>query len=346
LAVPPRLGQFVRHIVPPHGDACLISRCLIAVLVGLGLLCGSRATSAETSADRWPARPITLVVAFPPATTVDVAARTIAQDLAKRLGQPVIVENRPGGGGVIGTVAVAKAPADGYTLLMTGIGPAVLRPLVDRTVAYDPATDLTPIVLVGDAVNVLATSPPRGFASVADVVAYAKRNPGKLTIGHSGPGTINHLIAVLFSAEAGIQSTLISYQGSSPIVADLAGGQIEAGFIAYGAGSNAARILAVTTDRRVAFLHDTPTLEESGFPNVVGSTWNAIFAPAGLPGQIAAKLNAAIDGFLAEEEVRKRFDAVGYRVLGGSPERLRAQRADDRARWSKVVRSAHISVDP
>jgi tripartite-type tricarboxylate transporter receptor subunit TctC len=199
---------------------------------------------------------------------------------------------------------------------------------------------------VGDAVNVLATSPQRKFGGVADVVAYAKRNPGRLTIGHSGPGTINHLIAVLFSAEAAIQSTLISYQGSSPIVADLAGGQIDSGFIAYGAGSNAARILAVTTDARVAFLPGIPTMKESGFPNVVGSTWNAIFAPAGLPAPIAAKLNAAIDGFLAEAEVRKRFYAVGYRVLGGAPERLRAQMADDRARWSKVVESAHITVNP
>lgn len=324
----------------------MISRCVVAVLVGLGLLCGSGATSAERNADNWPTQPITLVVAFPPATTVDVAARAIAQDLARRLGQPVLVENRPGSGGVIGTVAVAKAPADGYTLLMTGIGPAVLRPLVDHTIAYNPAADLTPIILVGDAVNVLATSQSRGFASVADVVAYAKRNPGELTIGHSGPGTINHLIAVLFSAEAGIQSTLISYQGSSPIVADLAGGQIEAGFMAYGAGSNAARILAVTTDQRVAFLPGIPTLKESGFPNVAGSTWNAIFAPAGLPAPVAAKLNAAIGGFLAEDEVRRQFFAVGYRVLGGPPERLRAQMADDRARWSKVIESAHITVSP
>jgi tripartite-type tricarboxylate transporter receptor subunit TctC len=286
------------------------------------------------------------VVAFPPATTVDVAARAIAQDLAKRLGQPVVVENRPGGGGVIGTLAVARAPADGYTLLMAGIGPAVLRPLVDHKLAYDPVADLTPIILVGDAVNVLATSPQRGFAGVADVVAYAKRNPGKLTIGHSGPGTINHLMAVLFSAEAGIQSTLISYPGSSPIVADLAGGQIDSGFIAYGAGSSAARILAVTTGQRVAFLPGVSTMTESGFPNVAGSTWNAIFAPAGLPAPIAAKLNAAIGGFLAENEVRKRFDAVGYRVLGGPAGRLRAQMADDRARWSKVVETAHITVNP
>ncbi|HEY4921456.1 MAG TPA: tripartite tricarboxylate transporter substrate binding protein [Xanthobacteraceae bacterium] len=305
---------------------------------------GALCLSGPVEAQSWPQRAIMLVVAFPPATTVDVAARAIAQDLTKTLGQPVVVENRPGGGGVIGTVSVVKAAPDGYTLLMARIGPAVLHPLVDHNLAYDPVADLTPVILVGDAVNVLAASPQRGWASVADVVAYAKQRG--LTIGHSGPGTINHLLALLFSTEAGIWSTLISYQGSAPIVSDLAGGQIDTGFIAYGAGSRAARILAVATDERVDFLAYVPTLKEAGFPNVVGSTWNAIFAPAGLRAPIAARLNAAIGAFLAKDETRKRFDAVGYRILGGSPERLRAQMTDDRARWSKVVETAHISVSP
>jgi tripartite-type tricarboxylate transporter receptor subunit TctC len=314
------------------------ARSAVTVVAIVAALCGA----GQVAAQSWPSRPITLIVAFPPATTVDVAARAIAKDLAESLGQPVLVENRPGGGGVIGTLAVAKANPDGYTLLMAGIGPAVLRPLVDRKLAYDPVADLTPIILVGDAVNVLAASPQRGFADVADVVAYAKRQ-GELTIGHSGPGTINHLIAILFSAEAGIKSTLISYPGSSPIVADLAGGQIDTGFIAYGAGSNAAKLLAVATEERVDFLHGIPTLKESGFRDVVGSTWNAIFAPAGLPVPIITKLNAAIGAFLTKDETRRRFEAVGYRLLGGPPERLRTQMADDRARWSKVIESAHLN---
>jgi tripartite-type tricarboxylate transporter receptor subunit TctC len=314
------------------------ARSALTVVAIVAALCGA----GQVAAQSWPSRPITLIVAFPPATTVDVAARAIAKDLAESLGQPVLVENRPGGGGVIGTLAVAKANPDGYTLLMAGIGPAVLRPLVDRQLAYDPVADLTPIILAGDAVNVLAASPQRGFADVADVVAYAKRQ-GELTIGHSGPGTINHLIAILFSAEAGIKSTLISYPGSSPIVADLAGGQIDTGFIAYGAGSNAAKLLAVATEERVDFLHGIPTLKESGFRDVVGSTWNAIFAPAGLPVPIITKLNAAIGAFLTKDETRRRFEAVGYRLLGGPPERLRTQMADDRARWSKVIESAHLN---
>jgi hypothetical protein len=203
-----------------------LARSIAMVVAVAGALC----LSGPVEAQSWPQRAITLVVAFPPATTVDVAARAIAQDLTKTLGQPVVVENRPGGGGVIGTVSVVKAAPDGYTLLMAGIGPAVVHPLVDHNLAYDPVADLTPVILVGDAVNVLAASPQRGWASVADVVAYAKQRG--LTIGHSGPGTINHLLALLFSTEAGIGSTLISYQGSAPIVSDLAGGQIDTGFIA------------------------------------------------------------------------------------------------------------------
>jgi tripartite-type tricarboxylate transporter receptor subunit TctC len=313
-------------------------RAIIAV-VGWLFLCAG-ATRAE-DAPTWPTRAITLVVAFSPGTAVDLAGRAIAQNLSTVLHQPVIVENRAGSGGVVGSVTVAKAPADGYTLLMTGIGPAVLRPLVDTSVNYDPVADFTPIILVGDAVNVLATS-PKGFASVADVVAYAKANPGKLTIGHSGAGTMGHLIALLFAAEAGFNATFVGYPGSSPLVTDLAGGHIATGVIVYAPGSDATKILAVGTQDRVDFLPTVPTLAESGYPKVVGSTWNAIFAPAGLPGPVAARLNAAIAASLAEPELRKRFAANGYRLLGGPASLLRDRMADDRTKWSKVIAAANL----
>jgi len=313
-------------------------RAILAVLAGLFL--ASEAALAE-AAPPWPAHAITLVVAFSPGTAVDLAARAIAQDLSSALGQPVVVENRPGGGGVVGSVTVAKAPSDGYTLLMTGIGPAVLRPLIDPGVTYDPVADFTPIALVGEAVNALAAR-PEGFASVADVVTHAKQNPGKLTIGHSGPGTMGHLIALLFAAEAGIDATFIGYPGSSPLVTDLAGGHIDTGMIVYAPGSEAARILAVATQERVDFLPGVPTLAESGYPDVVGSTWNAIFAPARLPGAIAARLNAAIAAFLAQPEMRRRFALSGYRLLGGPAALLRDRMADDRAKWSKVIAAANL----
>jgi tripartite-type tricarboxylate transporter receptor subunit TctC len=311
--------------------------CAFLGLVATGLV--------ASGAEPWPARSISLVVAFPPSTTPDFAARAIAQDLSGVLGHPVVVETRAGAGGVVGSATVAKAPADGHTLLVTGVGPSVLRPLVDDKLAYDAVADFAPIILIGDGPNMLAVSPQSGFASVRDVVAYAKQNPGKLTIGHSGPGTINHLIGLLFAAEAGIEANFIAYAGSAPIVTNLAGGHIDAGFIAAGPSSGAAKILAAATDERVGFLPSVPTLKDTGFPAVVGSTWNGIFAPAGLPPEIVARLNAAIDAFLHRGDTRKQFAAVGFRILGGPPERLRERMAADRAKWSPVVRSAGIRVD-
>jgi tripartite-type tricarboxylate transporter receptor subunit TctC len=298
------------------------------------------------AAQAWPTRPITLLVAFTPSTTTDYAARAIAQELSKALGQSVVVENRAGGGGVIASVSVAKAPADGYTLLMTTIGPAVLRPLIDRKVGYDAVGDFTPIALVGDAPNVMVAAPQRGFNSVRDVVAYAKQNPGKLTIGHPGVGTMGHLIALLFAAEAGIEANFIAYPGSPPIISDLLGGHIDVGSIAYGPAIGAAKILAVTNDEPIPFLPGVPTMRDADFPNVTGATWSAVFAPAGLPPEIVTKLNAVIGAFLDKDETRAQFAKVGYHALGGPPERLRARMADDHAKWSKVVTDAKISLDP
>ena len=298
------------------------------------------------AAQSWPTRSITLDVAFPPSTTTDFAARAVAQELSKVLGQPVIVETRAGGGGVIASVSVAKAPADGYTLLMTTIGPAVLRPLIDRKLGYDAVADFTPIALVGDAPNVIVASPQRGFNGVADIVAYAKQNPGKLTVGHPGVGTMGHLIALLFAAEAGIEANFVSYAGSPPIIADLLGGHIDIGSIAYGPAIGAAKILAVTSDEPLAFLPGVPTMKDANFPAVTGATWSAVFGPAGLPSEIVAKLNASIVALLDRPDTQQQFAKVGYHALGGPPERLRARMAEDRAKWSKVIAAAKISVDP
>jgi tripartite-type tricarboxylate transporter receptor subunit TctC len=315
-------------------------RRLLAVIVVSALV------TQIAAAQSWPTRPITLLVAFTPNTTTDYAARAVAQELSKALGQPVVVENRSGGGGVIASSAVAKAPADGYTLLMTTIGPAVLRPLIDRKVGYDAVGDFTPVALVGDAPNVIVSAPQRGFNSVQDVVAYAKQNPGKLTIGHPGVGTMGHLIALLFAAEAGIEANMIAYQSSPPIITDLLGGHIDAGSIAYGPAIGSAKILAVTNDEPISFMPGVPTMREADYPNVTGATWSAVFGPAGLPPEVVTKLNEIISAFLDKEETREQFAKVGYHALGGPPERLSARMADDTAKWSKVISAAKISMDP
>jgi tripartite-type tricarboxylate transporter receptor subunit TctC len=302
--------------------------------------------SLPTGAQPWPSRPITLVAAFPPNTTTDYGARMIGQDLSKALDRPVVVETRSGGGGVVASVAVAKAPPDGYTLLMTTIGPAVLRPLIDHKLPYDPVGDFTPIALVGDAPNVIVAGPRWAASKVRDVVAYAKQNPGKLTVGHPGAGTMGHLVALLFAAEAGIDVNFVAYQGAPAILSDLAGGHIDIGAIAFGTGADAVKILAVTTDERLDFLPDVPTMKESDFPNVSGTTWSAIFAPAGLEADIVARLNTTINAFISKDDTRKQFATVGYRVLGGPPQRLQARMAEDHAKWAKVIAAAKITVDP
>jgi tripartite-type tricarboxylate transporter receptor subunit TctC len=311
-----------------------------ATVFALSILC-----AAPAGAQHWPSRPITLIAAFPPNTTTNYGARVIAQDLSTALGEPVVVETRAGGGGVVASVAVAKAPPDGHTLLMTTIGPAVLRPIIDQKLAYDAVRDFTPIVLVGDAPNVIAASAKSGFTSIRDVVAYAKKNPGKLTIGHPGVGTMGHLVALLFAAEAEIEVNFISYQGAPAILSDLAGGHIDVGAIAYGVGADTAKILAVTTEERLDFLPDVPTMKESRYPNVFGTTWSAIFAPAGLPDEIVAKLNTGINDFILKDEIRQQFAKVGYRILGGTPQRLRERMNDDHAKWAKVIAAAKITGD-
>jgi tripartite-type tricarboxylate transporter receptor subunit TctC len=193
---------------------------------------------------------------------------------------------------------------------------------------------------------VIVASPKWAASKVRDVVAYAKQNPGKLTVGHPGAGTMGHLIALLFAAEAGIEVNFVAYQGAPAILSDLAGGHIDIGAIAFGVGADAVKVLAVTTEERLDFLPDVPTMKESDFPNVSGTTWSAIFAPAGLEPDIVARLNKTINAFIAREDTRKQFATVGYRVLGGPPQRLQARMAEDRAKWSKVIAAAKISVDP
>jgi len=317
----------------------LLARSRVAILSAVALLCWL----APAVAQSWPSRTITLVAAFPPNTTTDYGARTIAQELSKVLGSSVIVETRAGGGGVLASQAVAKAPADGYTLLMTTIGPAVLRPLLEQGLAYDPVGDFTPIVLVGEAPNVIVAGTQSRFASIRGIVDYAKQNPGKLTIGHPGIGTMGHLVALLFCAEAGIEANLISYQGAPAIITDVAGGHIDIGALAYGVGADAVKTLAVTTRARVDFLPDVPTMGEVGYPNVVATTWSAIYAPARLPPAIVDKLNATINAFLVSPDIRKHFAAVGYHALGGPPQRLTAQMAEDHAKWSKVIAAAKLA---
>jgi tripartite-type tricarboxylate transporter receptor subunit TctC len=315
--------------VPP-----VLPKAKIFVLLAIAaMLTGAPRPAAE---EDWPTRPITMIVAFPPGGSVDFLARSIAHHLTDVFGQPVIVENKSGAGGVIATNYVAKAAPDGYTILMTAIGPAVFRPIIDQSAGYDTDKDFTPIIMAGDSPNVLLASPKLGVNTVKELVAYADKKQHRLSIAHPGPGTMGHLCAVLFAREAHIDGSFIAYRGASPLIIDLRGGQIDIGFPAFGPGSQSVKILAVTTEERVNFLPDVPTMKESGY-NVVCSTWNAIYAPAIVPREIAIKLNAAIDAYLRKPETRQQFRQAGLRALGGTPEQLRERVVQDRAKWSKII---------
>ncbi len=296
-------------------------------------------------AHEWPSRPITLVAPFPPGSPADFVARAIAQDLTHRLGQPVIVENKAGSGGSIALTAVARAAPDGYTLLVTGIGPAIQRPLIDKNLSYDTFRDFAPIVLSSDTPNVLLTGAQSKFKTLHDVIAYAKANPGKLTIGHPGIGTMGHFVALLFAAEAKIDAIFIAYKGPPAIISDVVGGRIDLGSIAYGGSSKAAKVLAVTTNESVSFLPGVPTMNQLRLSKATGATWHAVFAPAGTSAKIIAKLNTAINVFLAKAETKKQFEKLGFRVVGGSAEELKQQMLDDRSKWSNVIAKAHLNLN-
>jgi tripartite-type tricarboxylate transporter receptor subunit TctC len=261
------------------------------------------------------------------------------------LGQPVIVENRPGGGGVVAAAAVSKAAPDGYTLSLQAVGPMSLRPLFEPPVGYDPVADFTPIGLLAETPNVIAGGakfPPR---TIAEMIEWAKKNPNGLTMGHPGPGTIGHLGLLLLASKTGFGGAYISYRSSGPMIPDLLGGQIDIVCAAYNPlFQSGGRILAVMTPEPVEFLPGVPSMREAGFPGVYASTWYGLVGPANLPPEVVAKVNAAMNAFLRKDDTKSRFAAVGVQLRGGSPEQLAQKMADDKTLWSKVVKDANIKM--
>jgi tripartite-type tricarboxylate transporter receptor subunit TctC len=307
--------------------------CIVAVLFAL---------SPPAGAQEWPSRPVTIVIPFAPGGSGDASLRLLAKALSEKIGQPVVVENRSGAGGAIGTASVTKAAPDGYTLLFTAIGPHVLNKLLYKSIPYDADADFEPIILVADVPQIIVSSPQRGWKSLGDLIAYAKENP--VTIGHAGAGTMGHLAAALFVARAGIQASLIGYRGATPVVTDVLSGHIDAGFPIYIPLIDSVTALAVTAESRAGFLPQVPTAREAGV-DVVASTWTALVGPAGLPSSIVKKLNAAIHDYLASDETARQFAALGMRPLGGPPARLAQTVAEDKARWEPIIRAENIRLD-
>jgi tripartite-type tricarboxylate transporter receptor subunit TctC len=293
-------------------------------------------------AEDWPARTVTLTQTFAGGGMMDFAIRSIAQAMTESLGQTFIVETKAGGSGIVGLLATAKAPPDGYNFVVTAIGPMVFRPLLESNIGFDADKDFEPVILIGATPNSVLASPKLGVSTIAELKAWAAKNGNRLNIGMPGVGTMGQYCGVLLLEKLGIEGNFINYRGATPIVQDLLVGQIELGTPAFGPSTMAAKVLAIAADQRLDVAPDVPTLKESGV-DITCATWNAIFAPRGTPKPIIAKLNAAIAAYLKKPETRKAFNDIGLTPWGGSPERVTQQMADDRKIWGDIVRRLQAS---
>ena len=306
--------------------------------------------AVTVSAQSYPTKPIRLVVPFPAGGTTDVLARAAAQKLTETLGQPVVVDTRPGAGGNIGAELVAKSPPDGYTLLMGTVGTHAINPSLYPKMPYDHVRDFVPVILVAGVPNVLVINPALPVNSVQELIAYAKANPGKLNFASSGNGTSIHLSGELFKTMAGVQITHVPYKGSAPALQDLVGGQVQLMFdnlpsaLALIKGGRL-KALAVTSKERAPALPDVPTMAESGLPGFEASSWFGLLAPAGTPQPVVAKLNAEIAKWLASPEAKEKLLAQGANAAGGTPEDFTRHIAAETAKWQKVVKESGAKVD-
>jgi tripartite-type tricarboxylate transporter receptor subunit TctC len=316
-----------------------------AAVAGLALA----ACAPFAAAQGYPAKPISFVVPFPPGGTTDVLARALAQDLAKSLGQPIIVENKPGAGATIGADYVAKAKPDGHTLLMGAVHHAIASS-VYKNLPYDFQKNLTPVTMVAMVPNVLVVNPQVPAKSVKELVAQAKAAPGKLTYGSNGMGTAQHLIGAQFEQNAGVSLVHVPYKGSGPLSTDLLGGQINMTFdtitpVLQHVKSGKLRALAVTTSKRSPALPDVPTLDESGLKGFNIGTWFGLLAPAGTPPEVVTRLNTEVNRILQTPEFRKRMDDIGAEPIGNTPAQMAAQIKTDTERFAKLVKDANVTLE-
>lgn len=324
---------------PPSGRRCALAGLLAALL----------APAALWAQADYPARPITLVIPFPPGGQTDVVGRLVGERLSQRLGQPVIVENRPGVNGSLASEAVARARPDGYTLVIGGPGTHAINQLVNTHVKYDTRRDFTHIALLGRVPMLLLASPGFEARSVADLVALAKAKPDTVNMALTGIGSSSHVTTELLRQAAGIRLNNVPYKGDVPAMTDVMGGQADLLFVPATSGVGFAqagklRALAVAGDRRLPALPQVPTMAEAGQPRVVNYSWTSLAGPAGLPADIVRKLNQACQAILAEPEVVARLAAMSNEATPGTPAQASGFIAAEVARWAEVVRQGNIQV--
>jgi len=313
------------------------------------VLFAALAAAASAQAQQWPSKPIRVVVNFPPGGAADQIARSVAPPVGEALGQPLVVENRPGANGNIGAEAVAKSPPDGYTLLMSSGGAFSVNPHLYTKLAFDPVKDLEPIAAAARILVFLVVKPDLAARSVAELIALARANPGKLSYGSPGSGSSPHIAMAMFASATGIQVTHVPYKGGAPALTDLLGGQLDFMFDpGIGLGQVRAgklRLLAVGSPKRSPLFPDAPTVAETGIAGFDADTWFGFYAPAGLAADIAARLNRELNRALQSPQVRDRILAIGGEPGAMSAAEFAEVQRKDRERFGVVIREAGIRLD-
>jgi tripartite-type tricarboxylate transporter receptor subunit TctC len=321
------------------------SGCATAIAIAAATLIGG---SGAAMAQAWPTKTISIIVPFATGGTTDAIARTLGQELSRGLGQPVIIENKPGAGATIGADYVAKARPDGYVLLMGAVHHTIATS-VYKKLPYDFQRDLAPVSTIAIVPNVLVVNPKLPAKNIAELVALAKKSPGKLTFGSNGNGTGQHLIGAQFNIGSGVDILHVPYKGSGPLTIDLLGGQIDMSFdtvtpVLSHIRAGKLRALAVTTIQRSAALPDVPTLDEAGLKGFDQGTWFGILAPAATPRDVVTRLNNEVIKVVSSPEFRKKMSDIGAVPVGNTAAQMAAQIKTDTERYAKLVKDANVTI--
>ena len=320
------------------------------IAVAAALCTGPLLNTTVHAQDQWPSKPIRLIVPFTPGGVTDTSGRLIAENLGKRLGQQVVVDNKPGASGNIGTALAKAAPADGYTLVLGFDGTMVINPHVFSKLPFDTVKDFTPVGKIGDATLILVANPDVPVKGLADVIALSKSRPGGLSFGTSGTGGTPHIAGELLKLRTGANLTHVPYKGGGQAMTDVLGGTIPLVYTAVAGAhghvkSGKLKALAVSSAQRTSALPDVPTFVESGVPDFVVNSWVGLLAPAGTPAAVVTRLNTELNAVLNDATVREKLRVMGIEPAPGTPEQYRDEIRRDLDRYGAVVKSAGISVE-
>jgi len=320
-----------------------MKKTLSALIAGLVLAAGVQAAG-------YPDKPVTMIVPFAPGGSTDTVARMLTIKMGEKLGQPFIVENKPGATGAIGATQVKRSAADGYTLLVASIGVYAVNPFLQKNLAYDPAKDFDLLTVAVSSPNVLFVNPNVPVNNVAELIAFLKKNPNKITFASSGAGSSDHLSAALFWQKTGTTGIHIPYKGGAPAISDVIAGHADASFqnlnvVSGHIKAGKLKALAITGNKRSALLPDVPTMAEAGIKDMVVYSWQAVAAPKGLPADVKKALHDALVSTLKDPDVAKKLTDPGFEIVASSPEEFATFLNHELARWKQVIETGHITMD-